>query len=617
MSCRSSSSAARTAWIYADYLVSLPEIRNYHRFTVVQLDKLKEHRAAGPANPTTGKKLPVCVVLQSGYDHNGAFHRDDNMTAVIDRPAYLTVLAEGGRSLADLKGHLTTFAAWGVDGKVDEVMIAGHGNAKRMQLTGEPRVKDDEYEEVHQRLTLDRREPSTDRTESGKLIDQIVAVLRDDPDSRVVLNACLTASNSVTKKLPAKPEEAAVAIQEAILEDPSLATAIQLRLGIGHGRVLGANGSFEQVGMVKDGRINIVSDEDKALTASKPEYVAEGIDPVGVLRAVLESWSLDREGTNKLVAERVLGTATEKGWAQTVIRSLLRIIEKNPDDAPLMQSLIASASAVGDLDVPDECDADAVKTVLRGLPLAHRGDVLTELMTSDDYADGPRLRAVVLQALVLHDNTKLPLLHTFLESCGFTTQDADGLFDLESLKVMIDQLVPIPVPPESPPRGTFLLALLYLTEKKGKAPNEVKQYVAAVAGLPKTFPDSSKVDTILTNVTQLKVLQYAGVIPTGAKVVPPTLANLDPSHSGTNSLTVESVTLTRRSPVDEPAGAYLQPSGDPVKEIPGGTVLHVIGRTTGERKKEPKDPEAEFLAVEHTVDAQRTVFVLADEVEEL
>jgi hypothetical protein len=607
---------------YAGYRSALPQIRDYHRFTVPQLDALARNHAAGPAN-AAGARQPVCVVLQSGYDEVGVFHRDDNLTAVIERTTFLTVLAQGSADLGALTTHLATFATWGPGGKIDELMISGHGNAQVMQLAGEPYLSDenDGYQEGNRTLTVDPTADTDDRDASRNLMGEIVRVLRDDADSRVVLNACLTASNSVTAELSADPGTAATEIQDAIRADPSLATALQLALGTARGQVLGANGSFGQSGLLKGGRIDIELDTDDALTGSKLRYVAEGADAEGVLRATLESWSDERGPTIEAARVRVASTESETGWEKSLIRELLRIVVANPDNASVIQALAGSAAALAELPLAAKCLAEAVPEILAAVPTDHRDAILTSLSQNPVWSDAPdrrHLPAVLLQVWALHSPDKVADLLAFLDRTTFTTQDAADRFALTSLETLLARLVPTPDVVATPPRGTFLMALLYMVDRKGAAPKPVIEYITAVAGPTSGFPDTCGVAALLVGRTAQQVLQDAGVLSESGATSTSTPApmNLDPARSGENSLRVESVTWKRRTPPDTPAGAYLQPSGDPAAEIPGGTNLHVIGRTTGERRKSPASSTALFLAVEHTVGSQHTVFVLADEVVE-
>ncbi|HRC58892.1 MAG TPA: DUF4157 domain-containing protein, partial [Kofleriaceae bacterium] len=221
---------------YAGYKGTLPQIRNYHRFTVPQLDALVANLATAKTNKAQVAPLPICVVLQTAFDHNGAFHRDPHLTAVITRATHLTLVAEGKTSLGDFGTELTAFAAFGKDGKVDEVMVAGHGDAKLMELAGDKGIGQARSGQTiygqskSEEVTVDKGDALTSRQATDKFIQDIGAVLRDDPGSRVVLNACLTASNSVSGvALDPDPATAAIQIKAAIGTDPSLATAMKTK----------------------------------------------------------------------------------------------------------------------------------------------------------------------------------------------------------------------------------------------------------------------------------------------------------------------------------------------------------------------------------------------------
>ena len=96
-----------------------------------------------------------------------------------------------------------------------------------------------------------------------------------DPNARIVLNGCLTASNSVNTPLDADPATAAAQVQGAINAEPSLATHLGAAAAAAGNRaqVRGANASFGQVGLMDpSGNLDIVPGArapDPLLTAAK------------------------------------------------------------------------------------------------------------------------------------------------------------------------------------------------------------------------------------------------------------------------------------------------------------------------------------------------------------
>ena len=106
-----------------------PELRHVHRYTRGCLDLLLDHRAE-----PRGLK-PLTVVMQTALDHNGASYRNDNITNLVKRPDRVTVIVESLGTLADFNEAAETVAArHKTDGKVDEILITGHGGAQSMGL---------------------------------------------------------------------------------------------------------------------------------------------------------------------------------------------------------------------------------------------------------------------------------------------------------------------------------------------------------------------------------------------------------------------------------------------------------------------------------------------------
>ncbi|WP_280637396.1 DUF4157 domain-containing protein [Nocardioides sp. W7] len=632
---------------YAGYLTDLPEVRNHHRFTVAQLDRLVANRRQLATNKALPHPLPISVVLQSAYDHNGAFHRDAPLTAVISRTTHVTVVVEGEPFLVRYGDALKRFAADGRDGKVEEVLLAGHGDARLIEMAGDKRLDVLAHgDEPPEHIRVDGEPSSFDRMVTEDFFDDILKVLRNDDSARIVLNACLTASNSVDLPLSADPTVATEEIRTAIHDYPSLATSITTRLGAHRARVLGANGSFPTVGLLDaGGGIDLTSAEDPQLTASKLEYVERGLDPQGVLRATLESWATNRPDTIAAVRRRIAATATDTAWKPKVVHTLFSLIAAKPDDAAQISALVVSAHALGGLTLADHC---SVAKVAGKIPDASLETVLTGLSAAAAWTD-PATRgvpAVLLQLWLVKNGAKRAAFLAFLDGSTFTTVEAVALLDLVRLTPQVKELLPVPAPPPAPPpppppptlgtvpipmtppppaiaspppRGRFLLALTFLVALGAGAPEQAKRYVRSVCGLRATdFPAESNVDDLLRGATRRQVLAHAGLggLPTvtgGSGPVRP-VPNVDPDHSGTNTVVVEPVSLRRRVPDGDGVRAYTMPSGDPVGTVPGGTALVVLGRTRGILKGTSTVPDTDYLAVERKIGGHFTVFVRESEV---
>jgi hypothetical protein len=616
---------------YAGYKGSLPEIRNYHRFTVGQLDALAANRVKAQTNKVQVAPLPITVVLQTAFDHNGAFHRDPFMTAVINRVTHITLFAEGKDSLGAFGTELTKFSAWGKDDKVDEVMVAGHGDAKLMELAGDKGVGKAGGNTIYgiakmEEVTVDKNDKTGSLVPTDDLIKTIKAVLRDDPSARVVLNACLTASNSVEGVVfDPDPDKAAKQIRDAIAADPSLATAMKTKLGAHQGQVRGANASFGQVSLLDGGgNIDIISGSDPKLTAPKLEYAEGGTEPTGVLRATLEAWGTDRDATIKALKRRIAANGADTGWRERVICSVMRLIVASPDDASLISTMVGTAGALSHLTARADCRVSALKGKV---PTAHMDAIFTDLTGAALWTDASfeHVPAVVFQVWVDKNNGKIGDFLTFLNTSSFTTQNAAALFDLVHLLPLAASLMPAPGAPATPPKGPFLIALLYLVKDGSAAPAKAKEYIKTVVGVGKQdFPGTCGVDDILKGASTQSVLEAADVIkkasappivPMGVLAPVGPTPNLDPTHSGNNTIAVDSTTSKCATYGLTATNAYMLPTGNKIGSIPSGTSLNVVGKTKGMKKGVFSDsPNTDFFAVEYTIGTAQTVFVAVADV---
>ncbi len=615
---------------YMGYKGSIPEVRNYHRFTVPQLDGIALNRANAKTNKAQTPPLPICVVLQTAFDHNGAFHRDPYMTTVIQRVTHLTLFAEGKPSLAAFSTELANFAAYGKDGKVDEVMIAGHGNAKLMELAGDKGVGTNRAgTQIYgtasdQPVTVDQRYPAGELADTDTFIASIAAVLRDDPNSRVVLNACLTASNSVDGLvLDADPDKAAKQVRDAIAKDPSLATSMKTKLGANQAQVRGANASFGQVSLLDPGgNIDIISPRDPKLTAPKLEYAEGGTEPTGVLRATLESWATDRVATIAALNRRIAAKGASTNWSERVICAVMKIIVADKDNGQLISTLTDSAGTLGHLTSRPDCHVSSLQGKVPG---AHMNAIFTDLTGTALWADAgfQFVPAVVFQVWCAHNAAKIPAFLSFLNGSSFNTLDADDFLDRTHMKTMLAQLLPTPGAPATPPRGSFLIALLYLANEGAAAPQLAKDYIKAVVGVgSQAFPATCNVGVILQGASEQSVLESAGVVAkASAPVIPPPIGssapiptgptpNLAPTGAGNNTLAVDSVTMKCETHGLTSTNAYMLPTGNKIGTIPTGTILDIIGKTKGDKKGFfTDDTDVDYFAVDHAIGTNKTVFV--------
>lgn len=601
------------------YKALLPEIRNYHRFTKAQLDALLLNKAAARSNRARAMPLPICVVLRSGFDHNGAFRRDPGLTKVIHRLTHLTFVVEGKPTLDDYGQELEKFASFGRDGKIDEALLAGHGNTTFMGMAGHGLFapNDSQYKKAQQPVSLDDRlDPSIAKATSA-LFAKLTEVLRDAPSSRVVLEACLTNTNEVDVKLDPDPDTAAAQIRAAIQARPNLVMALQRALGEHRARVIGANGSAYRPRLLDgpdaaSGGIDLVSDDDPQLTApDKLAYVKHGTEPEGVLRAVLEQWAKDRATTIGALQERALRTAADRKWKEQIISGFLELILAAPDDGEQIRASSKPAATLAEMELYGNCSF----AKLQGLNLsgAQLAALLPRLEASDAWADPAKkhLPMVFWQRWIATDHAKIAAFHTFLDGSGYTTASAGLLFDWKRMTALAALLLPLPPAPATPPPGTFLLALLALQQLGKGAPQAAVSYLRAVIGHGnKVFPATCNVDAILAGTTAQKVLDDLG-LGAGSPAAPP---NVAPTGQGNNTVAVIPLMTTATTAGSfGNASAYMLPEGEKIGRIPNGRLLHVIGHVKGPMQGAfsfTSEDNAPYCAVETTeLPPYKVVFV--------
>ena len=108
-------------------------VHNYHRFEAKLLDKLAVNEAV------EDRTKPLLLILHTGSDWNGAFHRDSALTDLVVHPRNLTVMVEGPETLEAAGSAAATIAdRQGQNHRIQQLMLAGHGAPQAMDLAGVP-----------------------------------------------------------------------------------------------------------------------------------------------------------------------------------------------------------------------------------------------------------------------------------------------------------------------------------------------------------------------------------------------------------------------------------------------------------------------------------------------
>ena len=523
-------------------------IRNFHRFQMGALDGLVKNIAGG----NTAKR-PFTLVLHTAVDHNGAFHRDPKMTEVVTNSKIFAIIVEGGETLADYQSQIAPLAAqFGVDGKIDQVMFAGHGGSRSIEMAGGAKQgKNGKIEQTGESISLDK-----DIGAANALFDEVLANMNKDTASlldptaksfrRILFNSCLTNSNTVRKKLTSDPVLAKAEIQDYLGKNASLATYLGTRAKSKGYDVtsLGANASIGQVDLIdKEGGLDLVSKADPRVTAPKLEYAEFGKEPGGVLRAALEAWSLDETATLEAMQRRASAGSTK--WDDVIIQSIYTTMLASKTVSARGEFLRLFgwvASGLSHMKSDAHCKVSELSGLLKQIDAAYFTPIFTDLMASDEWANSKSLQLVMYQlwggckpSEVVYQQRILHLLtNNFTAKTAMLSKDQYvDIAYLESKGLLTPLLT------GAADKGRTVLALIAMLD--GGAPASAKSYlkanlvaaapevpglpaVAAVPLVPPSPPPRAEIAAVPEVKGRPKVDEIAGKRPAAAEV--PDLAEL-------------------------------------------------------------------------------------------
>jgi len=412
------------------------QIRNFHRFEAAALDQLVTNYG------DTSKSKPLALILHSAIDNNGAFHRDPNLTAVITNSNIHALMIEGGETLAAYKSQIQPLAqTHGINNKIDQVMFAGHGGSKSMELAGkvEKDVTSGKLKQAGKSIDLEHDKAAADDMfdEVLKYMDKTTAAaLTKQKNRRIIFNACLTNSNAVEIALSGDQLTARQEIQAYIQANASLATYLDKRI-VAQGydvASLGANASIGQVSLIEatSGKLDIKSTFDPEITASKIKYAKEGKEPEGALWAALESWATDPGATLSALATRSL--KTETNWDDVIIQSIYALITTNkthPALGVLIQLGAYMAGVLSHMKLEAHCRTENFVDYVDNYAAGLCEDIFKDLAGSDEWSSRKYIPLVFYQLWMQADTTDASLKSKFLTHLGAN-------FDVNSARKYVD-----------------------------------------------------------------------------------------------------------------------------------------------------------------------------------
>jgi hypothetical protein len=462
---------------------ALSGIRNFHKFPKASLDKLVSDLS------TKGK--PLTLVFQSLHDHNGAFIRHAHVNKVIQN-SNLRVFALEGQSEAQLKtlgdtGIQSLANTYGLDGKITQVLFAGHGDATSMQMGGSGtftgQYPSGEYgvgEEGAKNLSF-----AEDDAFWTKFFEALLTnmEMKGPLKPTILLRACLTASNEVdTAKLKEELKKTGVIDVEASGVDPTTdENQAKIRKGIvdyikahgslakvagdkasGRAEVLGAQASISSAttGSINEttGQLEIVALTDPKVAAPKIEYVREGREPLGCIRAVIESWAEDKDRCFKAMNERLKDPVGSDD--EFIIQLLFRtIINVYANDIMTANGLTGSAHALHGI------AGGGAECRLRNL----RNDKLSEKHRNDWYGlliarfKNPMAKLVLYEDWMEADNAKRTNFVDLLGDPANTRTSVTNYLEFSLLGSHVDPILKLA---GVSLRGKLLFALVGAIEAK-------------------------------------------------------------------------------------------------------------------------------------------------------
>jgi hypothetical protein len=590
-------------------------VRNLHRFHGTSLTALQNAWSTGNTS-----NLPFTLVLYPALDHNAAFHRDAHIDEVITNAHNFTLMIEGATTLAQITGLLPGLV--GSYGKPDaggtrrlqQVMIAGHGLSRSMELAGDAVAGHEGDEDSTTRNRSEDLDLDTNAAGTTAVFDALLNQMDPaDPNSRILLNACLTASADFrpSDRISSSRRRASTQIAAIVGARPAFADVLRDRAAARGFRrdeiVSAANASFTSEAELIDpatGRLGLASPatyDPQLANPDRMEYIRDGSEPEGYMRAVLEFYGTRRPDVVAALRTK-LASAERDHWGDRVTRAFARVSLYRIHEPHILAQMIEASYPLGELSSNSQCHVSEISRI----PPLIVGDVFPRLLADPPNATWARkynLRLVVLQRWARHSGHDAPLL---AELAAHTAEELAPWVDLPYLdgSGVLRRLVS-PGFAGAHGEGRLRLALL---DAVGDAPS-----AASIGALRRlrgrrptwTAADRTRIDAALGGLGTgadgvidviAEPVPVGGGGPRGAAAPPPPDANVDTDGDGTNDVFVQH--MTRRganAAIDVELRQRPDPAAPVTGRVPRGTTIFVIGRA-----------EPGFLAVE---DGATTRFV--------
>jgi hypothetical protein len=586
----------------AKYTALAAWIHDLHVFTVATRDQLLKNIA------DTSRARPVMLILFSATDWNTAFLQGANIEAAALNTKTLALVVQGAGSLAAATGEVTRIAdtygqqpmvtdpKTGVSkkgpGRLGQVVIAGHGSDTSVEMGAPGTGASTDLNS--KRVAYD--EDDLDSTNPGggteALIDTIISRM-DPKDVDIAFAGCLVNSHEVAAntKLTGNSAAQQKKLQAALAKHPNLADYVRGRItkAGATGTVTAANASatFDSFNVdPATGKARISSTFEPKLGGTKLEYLQQGKEPEGALRAALECFADPAIGPTKTTAEiaaRVNGLKVSKQWWEVITRTGFELCQPKGTADIDPGKLLDVVHRIGAwFEVLWENTSDLQRLVAN----VHAGEEKTVFaaMLGTTEAAADHIQVGVNEVWMKSDAGKGAAFMTALTASGFIRET----FNKHLVRSIVDPKLATLLPATaSPTKGQLLLALTIAAKDHKAMPKPVRDALRAAAGGAKTttFPAALNVPTLVAPISELGVLEDIGLAPSspsppGSGGVTTVDGNVDANSDGKNETFVE--VAPHQATVDaDVLNVRAKPgmSGAIIDTVKKGDIVQVMGAT--------------------------------------
>jgi hypothetical protein len=532
-------------------------VADLHIFTPAGRQRL----VANVADKSRSK--PVMLILMSATDWNTAFMQAANLEGAITNNKNLAIVVQGPASLgaatgmvnkvADDYGQQTKSLDWSgwpprvvtSKGKLGQVVIAGHGSDQSVEMaspgTGASASAD------NRNVSYDEAGINSGNPGAGTeaLIDAVISRM-DPKDANVVFAGCLVGSHEIPAgtDLSGGSAAAQTELQKQLKAHPNLRDYVEARMKLAGvtGTVQAANGSttFSSFNVNAAGKAQLSNPDDPHIGGTKLQYVQTGVEPEGVLRAILECFADPAIGPTKVTAEMRTRAAALKGvteWWQAITHLGLELCMPPAGSDVNAATVLDVSHRIAGWFFGGWAEMIGVQAMANSTRPAEVATVFPAIMATDTATEdflnvGGRI------AWMQHDAAQAAPMMAALTASSLKRETFKPLL----ARGIIDPKLATLLPVGAPTKGQLILALTIAVDDGVAMPAPVKTFLRAAAGgkTTSTFPAALGVGPLIAPSSEISVLEAIGLAPKSAPSASSGSApvvvdgNVDANHNKTN-----------------------------------------------------------------------------------